>query len=57
MLQLHIWLWFLRPQRVSLQKDQKDLDSYKSSYSFESYVASRCFTVKENIFGKQSGVY
>lgn len=41
MLQFHMWLSFLHPQGVSLQKDQKGLNSYKSSCSFESYVAKQ----------------
>lgn len=41
MLQFHMWLSFLHPQGVSLQKHQKGLNSYQSSYSFESYVAKQ----------------
>lgn len=41
MLQFHMWLSFLHPQGVSLQKDRKGLNSYKSSCSFESYIAKQ----------------
>lgn len=41
MLQLHMWLSFLHPQGVSLQKAQKGLNSYQSSCSFESCVAEQ----------------
>lgn len=41
MLQFHMWLSFLHPQGVSLQKDQKGLNFCKSSHSFESYVAKQ----------------
>lgn len=41
MLLFHMWLLFLHPQGVSLQKDRKGLNSYKSSCSFESYIAKQ----------------